>query len=172
VKRIFAGRRAALIAATAMVPLAITTASAQAATASPAQASATASTTALPHCTGQVVYTKTLTRGTNNARLRGFYFTIPNPNPKVCVGQANLRENLDTGRSLAERVRVHAGGAARRVIWQTVNTNGVGAGGNTVTFTTGVNRLFNHRQVTVCVALISQSTLLVVDNVVICKTLG
>jgi predicted membrane-bound mannosyltransferase len=169
-KRSFAGRRAALIAATAMVPLAIATASAQAATASPAQASSTASTTPAVACSGTTPYTKSISSATSTATEHGFYFT--NSNPQVCVGQANLRENFNDNGDLAERVRVHSGGAGGTLIYQALNTHGSGQGTGTLDFTTGVNMLFNVAQVTVCVALVNQSDGSVVDGVVICKTLG
>jgi hypothetical protein len=169
VKSILGGRRAALIAAAAMVPLALTTASAQAALASPAQASSTASATPADSCAGQTAYTATLKTPAHTATEHGFYFTNSS---QVCVGQANLREDFNDSTGLAERVRVHSGGAGGPVIYETYNNSGSGAGTGTLDFTTHVSRLFNVNQVTVCVALVNQSDHSVVDNVVICKTLG
>jgi hypothetical protein len=162
----FVGRRAALIAAAAMVPLAITTASAQAATASPAQATSTALATS---CTGQTPYSQTLTTAAHTATEHGFWFANSS---QICVGQADLREDFNDSTGLAERVRVRSGGASGPQIFETFNNSGSGAGTGTLTFTTQVNRLFNVNQLTVCVALVRQSDQSVVDNVVICKTLG
>ena len=159
-KSMFVGRRAALIAAAAMVPLAITTASAQAATASPAQATS---------CTGQTPYSQTLTTAAHTATEHGFWFANSS---QICVGQADLREDFNDSTGLAERVRVRSGGASGPQIFETFNNSGSGAGTGTLNFTTQVNRLFNVNQLTVCVALVRQSDQSVVDNVVICKTLG
>jgi hypothetical protein len=147
----------------------LTTASAQAATASPAQASSAASAAPAVSCTGQTPYTASISSATHTATEHGFFFTN---NRQVCVGQANLREDFNDSTGLAGRVRVHSGGASGPLIFQTFNNDGSGAGTGTLTFTTHVNTLFNVSQVTVCVALVNQSDHSVVDNVVICKTLG
>lgn len=168
-KRILVGRRATLIAATAMVPLAITTASVQAAMASPAQAGSTASATPAVSCTGQTPYSKSIHSATHTATERGFWYKNSH---QLCIGQANLRETYNTSTGLAERVRIHRGGETGPVIYHTLNTHGSGAGTGTLTFTTGVDTLFNVHQVTVCVALVNQSDGSVVDGVNICKTLG
>src|ERR1017187_2821606 len=120
-------------------------------------------------CSGQPPYTASISSATHTATEHGFFFTN---NRQVCVGQANLREDFNDSTGLAERVRVHSGGASGPLIFQTFNNDGSGAGTGTLTFTTHVNTLFNVSQVTVCVALVNQSDHSVVDNVVICKTLG
>jgi len=125
--------------------------------------------TPLTSCTGQFPYTKSLHSGMHTAIEHGYYW---NDSRHVCVGQANLQENFDLGTGLAERVRVYAGGLSGTRIYQTFNKNGRGAGGSSVTFTTPVKTLFNHSKVGVCVALVRQSNHTVVDNVVVCKTLG
>jgi hypothetical protein len=174
VKRIFTGRRAALIAATALVPLAITAASAQAATAGPAQASPAASVTPDVSCTGQVAYSKSISSATASATEHGFYYTASNPS-EVCVGQADLTETFTDAGGLDERVRVHNGGAnGPQLIPQILNDSGSGENSGTLKFTTQVNTLFNVSQVTVCVALVTQADPdgPAVDGVSICKTLG
>ena len=174
-KRIFTGRRAAVIAATALVPLTLTAASAQAATASPAQGGPAASVTPdFASCTGQVPYSTSITSATASATEHGFYYTASNPS-KVCVGQADLTETFTSSGGLDERVRVHNGGAnGPQLIPQIINSSGAGENSGTLKFTTQVNTLFNVSQVTVCVTLVSNSDLNgpAVDGVSLCKTLG
>lgn len=138
------------------------------ATASAASAASVASAASAPvsTCTGSVRYDAFVNTGNREAHEYGWFFSITGA---VCVGQADLFENVVGGRGLSERVRVRDGGASGPILAE--YKSGGTIAGDSITFITHVNRLFFVHVVTVCVAVIHQSDGSVVPNTIVCKSL-
>jgi hypothetical protein len=150
---------AALIAA-AFIPSITAPAIASAAT------SPDATSSAVTTCAGNVRYDAFANTGDKEAHLYGWFWSIPGA---VCVGQADLFENVEGGRGLSERVRVRDGGANGTILAEYVRGGTIN--GNSITFVTHVNRVFLVSVVTVCAAVIHQSDGSVVPNTIVCKSL-
>jgi len=133
--------------------------------AAPANASA-ATSQAVSSCTGTTRYDAVVNTGNTEAHLYGWFWSTTGA---VCVGQADLFENVKGGRGLSERVRVRDGGGNGPILAE--YTSGGTINGDSVTFITHVNRVFFVSVVTVCAAVINQSDASVVPNTTVCKSL-
>jgi hypothetical protein len=132
-----------------------------------ASATASAATSpAITSCTGSFRYDAFVNTGNKEAHEYGWFWSNPGA---VCVGQADLFENVVGGRGLSERVRVRDGGASGTLLAE--YKSGGTIAGDSITFVTHVNRVFFVHVVTVCVAVIHQSDGSVVPNTTVCKAL-
>lgn len=87
----------------------------------------------------------------------------------VCVGQADLAENVTNASGLDERVRIRDGGSSGPQLAE--YKSGGKISGNAIVFTTDVKRVFDYSVITVCVAVIHQSDGSVVPNTTVCHSL-
>lgn len=117
-------------------------------------------------CTGSYAYNAWLYSGTHYAHEYGWFWSTTGA---VCVGQADLAENVTNATGLDERVRVRDGSASGPLLAE--YRSGGTISGNAIVFTTHVNRVFYYSVITVCVAVIHQSDGAVVPNTTVCKSL-
>jgi hypothetical protein len=134
------------------------------ATASASVASTTAS--AATSCTGSYAYNQWLYSGTHYAHEYGWFWSTTGA---VCVGQADLAENVTNASGLDERVRIRDGGSSGPQLAE--YKSGGKISGNAIVFTTDVKRVFDYSVITVCVAVIHQSDGSVVPNTTVCHSL-
>ena len=127
---------------------------------------APASASAVTSCTGSYRYDAYLNTGNEEAHLYGWFWSSTG---QVCVGQADLYENVTASTGLDERVRVRDGGASGPIIYE--HFSGGTINGSSITFTTYVRQVFYYSVVTVCVAVVHQSDRSVVPNTTVCKSL-
>ena len=78
-----------------------------------ASAAANAASPAVTTCTGSFRYDAFVNTGNREAHEYGWFWSNPGA---VCVGQADLFENVVGGRGLSERVRVRDGGASGTIL--------------------------------------------------------
>jgi hypothetical protein len=123
---------------------------------------------AVTSCTGTFPYNAWLYSGTHYAHEYGWYWGTTNP-ISVCVGQADLKENVTNATGLNERVRVHNGPSNGPILYE--HESGGTIDGDAIVFITHVNRVFFEADVTVCVAVVHQSDQSVVPNTTVCKSL-
>lgn len=117
-------------------------------------------------CTGTAPYNAWRYTGDLYAHEYGWYYET---GLTVCVGQADLKEDVTHATGLDERVRVRDGSASGTLLAQ--YERGGKIRGNAIIFTTYVRRIFLHSVVTVCVAVIHQSDGSVVPDTTVCKSL-
>jgi hypothetical protein len=127
---------------------------------------APAAASAATSCTGSYAYNAWAYSGTNYAHEYGWFWSTTGA---VCVGQADLAENVTNATGLDERVRIRDGGASGPLLAE--YRSGGTISGNAIIFTTHVNRVFDYSVITVCVAVIHQSDGAVVPNTIVCKSL-
>jgi hypothetical protein len=127
---------------------------------------APATASAVTSCTGSYAYNAWAYSGTHYAHEYGWFWSTTGA---VCVGQADLAENVTNATGLDERVRVRDGGASGPLLAE--YHSGGTIQGNAIVFTTHVNRVFYYSVITVCVAVIHQSDGAVVPNTTVCKSL-
>src|SRR5262249_4524259 len=94
---------------------------------------------AVTSCTGSFAYNQTVYTGTKYSHLYGWYWGTTNP-IAVCVGQADLKENLTNATGLNERVRVHNGPSNGPILYE--HESGGTIDGDAIVFTTHVSRVF------------------------------
>ena len=155
--------RAAMIAL-AVVAVAAVFALVAPATANAAGAPATANV--VTSCTGSYPYNAWHYSGSHYAHEYGWFWSSTG---HVCVGQADLAENVTNATGLDERVRIRDGGSSGPLLKE--YKSGGKIHGNAIVFTTHVNRVFYYSVITVCVAVIHQSDGSVVPNTTVCKSL-
>ena len=131
-----------------------------AAVAAPATASAVTS------CTGSFRYDAYLNTGNQESHLYGWYWST---NGAVCIGQADLYENVTHSTGLDERVRVRNGPSNGPILYEAYSGGTIN--GSSITFVTHVSRVFFVYDVTVCAAVVHQSDHSVVPNTTVCKSL-
>jgi hypothetical protein len=129
-------------------------------------AATSASAATATSCTGSYPYNQWRYTGTKYAHEYGWFWSTTGA---VCVGQADLAENVTNATGLDERVRIRDGGASGPLIKQ--YKSGGKISGNAIIFTTTVRQLFNYSVVTVCVAVIHQSDGSVVPDTTVCHSL-
>jgi hypothetical protein len=134
------------------------------ASASAAVAPATAS--AATSCTGSYPYNEWRYSGKHYAHEYGWFWSTTGA---VCVGQADLAENVTNATGLDERVRIRDGGASGPQLAE--YKSGGKISGNAIVFTTHVSRVFYYSVITVCVAVIHQSDGSVVPDTTVCHSL-
>jgi hypothetical protein len=138
---------------------------ANAGAAAPANAGA-ATSRAVDTCTGSNRYDAYVNSGNRQAHLYGWFWSISGG---VCVGQADLFEDVVGGSGFGERVRVRDGGANGTILYEHTSRGTIN--GDSITFVTHVNRVFFVSVVTVCAAVVHQSDNSVVPNTIVCKAL-